>query len=577
MKRKMAALMAADIVGYSAMMERDEERTVDRLATCQALVSEKVGLLDGRVFKTVGDAALAEFPSAVNAVRSAFEIRTALAGAHDAAIEPLRMRFGLHIADVVVQGDDLVGDGVNLAARIQAAAEPDSIYVSGALFEHIRRNSAFVFDDVGEREFKNISERVRLYRVRDEIGRHRLQAAPTRVPIAENRRPASVAVLPFRVTTANEDQRYLAEGLTEELIVELGRFRRLSVSSRSASFAIADLDRDPIRVGEVLGVQFVLDGQVRKSGQGISVSLALSDTEHGTVVWSDKIQSENIVSLADETAARIAATVFGRMEHAATIAARRKRPENMTAFDCLLRGLDHHRLGGVTERSSTEAFKWFTKAIEADPNYAAAYAWRVCAGSDLPDFDKVQAMRDIRRALELDPYDAEANRIMGALELMNGNVEEGLAHHRRAMKLNPTDAYIKAACAAAFTVAGQPEQSLRLLDEAETLDPFLPVWCVEERGVALYSLGRYAEAIESLSQLAFQTNRSRLYRAACLAALGRLEEANPLVREALGGKPDLTLSGFTEREFPCDTEKSGQLGVLLARAGLSPEPVVHAM
>jgi class 3 adenylate cyclase len=158
----MAALMVGDIVGYSGLMERAEEQTADRLASCQALISEKVDLLDGRVFKTTGDGALAEFPSAVNAVRSAFEIRSALAGAQEPNTEPFRMRFGLHIADVVVQGDDLVGDGVNLAARIQAAAEPDSIYVSGALFDHVRRNSAFIFDDIGERAFKNITELVHL-------------------------------------------------------------------------------------------------------------------------------------------------------------------------------------------------------------------------------------------------------------------------------------------------------------------------------------------------------------------------------------------------------------------------------
>jgi len=568
MKRKMAALMAADVVGYSAMMERDEELTAARLETCQKLVAEKVDLLDGRVFKTAGDAAFAEFPSAVNAVRSAFEIRAALAGEQEAEHDPLRMRFGLHIADVVVQGDDLIGDGVNLAARIQTAAEPDSIYVSSSLFEHVRRNSAFAFDDLGEHDFKNISERVRLYRVRDEIGMRRLQAAPTRMPVAKKRRPASIAVLPFRVAEADESQRYLAEGLTEELIVELGRFHRLSVSSRSASFAIADLHPDAIKVGDVLGVQFALDGQVRKAGERVSVSLSLSDTETGTIVWSDKIQFENILCLVDDTAAKIAATVFGRMEHAATIAARRKPPENMTAFDCLLRGLEHHRLAGVTERNSNEAYDWFTKAIEADPNYAAAYAWRVCAGSDLPFFDKEQGTRDIRRALELDPFDAEANRIMGAIELMDGNVQGALAHLRRAMKLNPSDAYIKAACASAFTVAGQPEDSLSLLDEAETLDPFLPVWCVEARGVALYSLGRFGEAIDSLSQLAFQTNRSRLYRAACLVALDRADEARHLVKEALSGKPDLTAMGFAERDLPCNPERSRRLAGQLTKAGL---------
>jgi adenylate cyclase len=570
MKRKMAALMVGDIVGYSAMMERAEEQTAERLAACQALISEKVGLLDGRVFKTVGDAALAEFPSAVNAVRSAFEIRSALAGVQEPASEPLRMRFGLHIADVMVQGDDLVGDGVNLASRIQAAAEPDSIYVSGALFDHVRRNSAFIFDDVGERAFKNISEPVHLYRVRGEIGTHRLQSAPTQLPVTKERRPSSVAVLPFRVSGDNEDQRYLAEGLTEELIVELGRFHRLSVSSRSASFAIADSHPDPVRVGEVLGVQYVLEGQVRKIGERVTISLTLSETEQGAVVWSDKIQRafEDILVLIDETAAKIAATASGRMEHAAMIAARRKPPENMTAFDCLLRGLDHHRLGGVTDDNARQSVAWFTKAIDADPNYAAAYAWRVCAGSWLPDFDFEQGRRDIRRALELDPSDAEANRIMGVVALMDGNFDEAVAHICRAIELNPTDAYLKAKCAAVFTFVGEAERSLRLLDEAEMLDPFLPVYCVEERGVALYTLGRYAEAIESLGKLTFQTNRSRLYRAAALVALNRVDEASRAAREAVGAKPDLTASAFTSGECYRDPEKARELGRSLREAGL---------
>jgi TolB-like protein/class 3 adenylate cyclase len=570
MKRRMAALMVGDIVGYSGLMERAEEQTAERLAGCQALISEKVCLLDGRVFKTTGDGAFAEFPSAVNAVRSAFEIRSALAGVQAPDTEPFRMRFGLHIADVVAQGDDLVGDGVNLAARIQAAAEPDSIYVSDTRFNHVRRNSAFVFDDVGERVFKNITEPVHLYRVRGEIGAHRLQSAPTRMLIAKERRPASVAVLPFRVSVENEDQRYLAEGLTEELIVDLGRFRRLSVSSRSASFSVANSSIDPEKVGEVLGVRFVLEGKLRKIGERVAISVTLSETEQGTVVWSDKIQRdfEEILGLVDEVAAKIAATVCGRMDDAAIVAARRKPPENMTAFDCLLRGLDHHRLGGVTDDNARQAVAWLTKAIDADPNYAAAYAWRVCAASWLSDFDYEKGRRDIDRALELDPCDAEANRIMGVLELMNSNYDAALGHARKAMELNPTDAYIKARCAAIYNFVGEPERSLRLLDEAETLDPFLPVWCVEERGVALYALGLYADAIESLGTLAFQTRRSRLYRAAALMAINRSDEASRLVREAIASKPDLTASGFTREERYRDHENVRALGRLLRKAGL---------
>ena len=570
MKRKIAALMIGDVVGYSAMMERAEEQTAERLASCQALISEKVGSLDGRIFKTAGDAALAEFPSAVNAVRSAFEIRGALAGMQEPASDPLRMRFGLHIADVVVQGDDLVGDGVNLAARIQAAAEPDSIYVSGALFDHVRRNSAFIFDDVGERTFKNISEPVHLYRLRGEMGAHRLQAAPTQLCIPYERRPFSVAVLPFRVSGDDDDQRYLAEGLTEELIVDLGRFRRLSVSSRSASFTMAESRLDPAKVGEMLGVEYVLEGQVRRIRDRLTVSLTLSETKRGSVVWSDKIQRdfEEAVSLIDETASRIAATVSGRMEDASIVAARRKLPENMSAFDCLLRGLDHHRLGGVTDDNAREAVRWFSKAIEADPNYGAAYAWRTCAAQWLPNFDYEQGLRDIRRALELDPFDAEANRIAGVFELIKGNYDEAVAHNCRAMELNPTDAYLKARCAAVFTFVGESERSLQLLDEAETLDPFLPVWCVEERGVALFALGRHIHAVESLGKLTFQTNRSRLYRAAALMALGRADEAQRSVREACSGKPELTVSGFTRGERYRDPEKVRELGRLLREAGL---------
>ena len=180
MKRRLAAIMVGDIVGYSSMMEKSEERTIEHLASCQALISEKVALLDGRIFNTAGDATLAEFPSAINALRCAAEISAALAGINAPDNEPLKMRFGLHLADVAVRGDDLVGDGVNLSARIQEAAAPGAICVSGVLFDNVRRNSPFDFEDLGERSFKNISEPIRVYRVRGEMVAHRLQSAPTK-------------------------------------------------------------------------------------------------------------------------------------------------------------------------------------------------------------------------------------------------------------------------------------------------------------------------------------------------------------------------------------------------------------
>ncbi len=570
MQRRLAAIMVADIVGYSSLMETAEERTVHRVAACLELIRRKVADLDGRVFNTAGDASLVEFASPINALRCATEIRNALAGGEDGEGEPLRLRFGLHLADIVISGDDLVGDGVNVAARIQQEAEPDTICVSGVFFDSIRRNSPFHFEDLGERHLKNLDTPIHIYRLTGEMAPHRLQSAPTRAQAVGEKPASSIAVLPFRVMGGDEDQRFLADGLTDELIVELARFRRLSVRSRSASFAVGGANLDPVVVGDALRVRYVLEGQVRKIGDQVRIGLTLTETEDGAVVWSTNLVRPfaGLLDLLDKTAAEIAARVFGRMEDASMIVARRKRPENMTAFECLLRGIDHHRLGGVLEENSRDAMRWFTRAIEADPNYASAYAWRVCAAADLPEFDLAESEPDIRRALELDPYDPEANRIMSVFELLKDNFDQAETLMRRAMELSPSDAYIKARCAGISTFIGEGENSLKLLDEAEALDPLLPVWCIEERGISFYALGRYEEALQALGKLVFQTFRSRLYRAASLMALGRPEDAATLVREAIASKPNLTAASFMMKERYRDRAARQLLRRRLRDAGL---------
>jgi adenylate cyclase len=415
-----------------------------------------------------------------------------------------------------------------------------------------------------------LSEPVRVYQVRGEIGAHRLQAAPTRAAGDKAKRPNSLAVMPFRAQGGDEEQRFLAEGLTEELIVELGRFRRLSVASRSASFAIADSARDTVKVGEALCVRYVLDGQVRKIGGALRIALSLAETDSGTVVWSDKFvrPTEEFWDALDQTAAKIAATVVGRVEEAGMVALRRRPPENYEAFECLLRGVEHHRLGGVTDDNAREAVMWFSRAIEADPHYAAAYAYRVCAASGTTDFDFNQGMRDVRKALELDPCDPESNRILGFMEFVCGHDEAAKSLMARAAQLNPSDAYIMARNAAIMTFLGDPERALALVDEAEHLDPLLPVNCVEERGVALYALGRYGAALDALTRLVFQTYRSRLYRAASLVALGRAAEARKLCDEAVAGNPRLTVAMFLQHERFRDAGLRERLGERVAEAGL---------
>jgi adenylate cyclase len=497
-------------------------------------------------------------------------IRAGLLLAGQGDERPLRMRFGLHLADVLVENDDLVGDGVNLAARIQQAADPDAIDVSAALFEQIRRNSPFAFDDRGEQSFRNIVQPVRIYRLRGEITRHVYQIAPTQPTPMQAKRPYSLAVMPIEAASANEDQRYLAEGVTEELIFELGRFKKLFVTSRSATRALAATPYDPQSVGNRFGVRYVLTGTIRQLASQIRLSLSLSETESGGMVWSDRLNEslESLVGRLDELVSRIASTVLGRIEESDIVAARRIKPGSMTAYEFYLRGLEYHRLGGVVDENLRQATRWFERAIEADANFARPRAMWVCARSGLPEFDWEDGERRTQRALELDPNDPEANRVMGSILMHRGAFDASRKYHEKAMALSPSDAYVKGRSAAFYNFSGEPERALQLLDEAAELDPFLHVWCVEERVAVLYNLGRFRESIEAALHLTFQTRRSRLYRAAAHAALGETARAREIVAEAIANAPDLTTDYVEFLECYRDPVTKRKLIELLVSAGL---------
>ena len=515
LQRRLATIMVADVVGYSRMMEMAEEETAAHLDICQKLITETVDAGGGRIFNRAGDAALAEFPSPINAVKAAVGIREGLAGLAPEIASKMKMRFGMHLADVMVSGDDLLGDGVNLAARIQQGADPDTIHLSQALFDQIKRNSPYSFDDLGEQRFKNITDPIRVYRLKGHLGAHVFLSAPSqRAATAKTIHPNSLAVLPFVSAGGDEDQRYLAEGLTEEIILELARFRKLHVASRSASFAYLETTANPSEVAHDLGVTYVLEGQVRRLGDKVRLSLELTNGETGIAVWTDRItrQFVDLFELLDTMTTQIAATILGRVEADAIEAARRKPPENMNGYDFMLRGLDLHRIGGITYDNSRQAVSWFEKALELDAN------------------------------------NPEAQRIMGAIMMMEGNFEAAKYHHERAMALSPSDAYILARSAAFYSFIGEPEKALKLLEKAEELDGLLPVWCIEERGIAHFSAGRFDQAVQALTELPSQTSRSRLYSCAALIELGRQEEAEVVMQKALAVNKELTAAQFIKKE-----------------------------
>jgi TolB-like protein len=573
LKRKLAAILSADVVGYSRLMGDDEESTIRNLTTYRSAMTDLIQKHRGRVVDAPGDNLLAEFGSAVDAVTGAVEIQRELAKRNTELSDERKMHFrtGVNVGDVVEEGDRIYGDGVNIAARIQETAEADSVFVSQSLFEQVKRQSPYRFEDLGLHSLKNISEQIRIYKVIGDMPNHRFFSRPSkRHARAAGVREASIAVLPFEVTGGDENQQYFADGLTDDIIVELARFKKLFVSSRSASSAYGAQGIDPHQVGRELGVKHILEGQVRRLGNQVRISVRLINVQSGEHLWAERFDRsfDELFDILDELVSHIVGTIVGRVEAADMAEARRKRPEDRTAYDYLLRGLEYHRLGGVTLDNEREAVKWFDRAIAADPNYGLAYAWRVCAASWLPEFNLKESMKTIQKAIELDQNEAETHRIMGSIQMHCRDFEAAEYHHHRAMELNPSDAYIKARSAAFYTFKGEPTQALELIEAAVAQDPFLPVQCIEERGVALFALGRFAEALSALGAMPFQTFRSRCYEAACRVSMGDQAGARQAISKALQIHPTLTASDFRQRETYQDREQISDLQDLLLAAGL---------
>ncbi len=573
MQRKLATIMVGDFVGSTPAMETDEEGAITRIVAVLDTVRKVIQRHDGRVFGTAGDALLAEFGSPVNALRAAIEARAEIAALPGSSGGD--MRFGLHVADVVVVGSDLRGDGVNIAARIEASAPPGAIEVSGVLYDQVRRVSPCGFEDIGERRLKGIFEPIRIYRVTELVDRHLYQFAPTRSSpnAAQPPRTNSIAVARFDIAPgAIADQSFLADGITDDLTLELSRLKGLFVSSRSAATALTT--KDPVEIGRLLGVGYVVSGSIRQAGDDLRVNISLTETGEGLVIWSDRITRpfRELLDVMDEIIARVAATVSGRVEQSELAAARLKRPENMTAYEYYLRGLDHHRLVGVSDTHIHEAMAWFERSMTADPGFGRPFAMHVCSWSNLPSFDLHEAEQQVAHALALDPTDPEAHRIMGAIKMKSGDFASARYHHIRAKELAPNDAYILGRSAAFYVYVGEAEHALEMLDRAETLDPFLPVWITEERVAALYALDRFEDMMRVALTLPFQTRRTLLYQIAASMACGNSGKAELLVRQALSLDPGLSAIYIRMQETYADESVTEALIERNCDAGLPPKP-----
>jgi len=580
MERRLVAIMAADVVGFSTRMEQSEAETVRQLAALTDLIRERIARHGGRLFSRAGDGFLCEFPSTVNAVQAGFEIQRALrAGGKDSA-DGLQLRMGIHLADAVVDGDDLLGDGVNIAARVEALADPGSVTITQPVFDQVKRTAKLAFESIGGHTLKNISEPVQLYRIVGELGDHSyLTGLPGALPAETGRdkrpvNPHSLVVLPFANLSDDPGQEYFSDGFSEDLITELSRFHQIFVLSRNASFALKGRRLDPRELGRQLGTSYCLEGSVRNLSSRVRITCALIDTRSGDQVWAEKYDCklEELFDVQDDLAASIVSMVAGRIEREARVAAKCKKPSDMLAYDCLMRGLEHHRLGGVTRETAEQAVHWFEMAIEKDPSLARAYAWRACARSNLAEWTGEdvwdQAFASARRGVEIDDDDAECHRILGAVSLYKRNYDQAEYHFRRALDLNPNHAYVVGRMGELYNFLGDGETALKYQLRARQLDPFLPAYCRELEAVAYYVLGRFAETVAAVGQLSPTTRRGAAYRVAAYNHLANEDARKEAVNDLKVIDPNFTVTGFLANEFYKDRRLRQQLRDDLEHAGL---------
>src|SRR5262245_9385250 len=500
--RKLAAILAADVVGYSRLTGHDEEGTLKRLRELrQELISPAVSLHRGRVVKTTGDGILIEFPSVVDAVRCAVDVQRGVYGRNaDVPTEQrIEFRVGINVGDVVVEGEDLLGDGVNVAARLEGISEPGGICISESAYQQVRDKLDMPFEDAGEQRFKNIVRPVRTYRLRLDRPSRQGKAALT-LPDKP-----SIAVLPFQNMSGDSEQEYFADGIVEEIITALSRFRQLFVIARNSSFTYKRRPVDVKQAGRELGVRYVLEGSVRKAANRVRITAQLIDAISGNHLWADRIDGvfDDIFELQDQVTQNVVGAIAPKIEQAEIERTKHKPTDSLDAYDCYLQAMMHFHKW--TSESITEALRLLYRAIELDPGFASAYglaAWcyvrrKLSGWIKGPPKDMLELERLAHRAAELANDDAVALYSAGwALVQTSGYAEAGGAMIDRALTLNPnmTAAWLVGGWTKIYL--GEPDKAIDYFARAIRLNPLDPLIPRMHTGTAAaqFLSGRYKEA-----------------------------------------------------------------------------------
>jgi TolB-like protein/class 3 adenylate cyclase len=565
-QRKLAAVIAADVVGYSRLMGRDESGTLARLRKNRSEHFDPVLVrYGGRLVKLTGDGALVEFASAVDALSAAIEFQQAMAEANgdQTADTALVFRMALHLGDLIVDGDDLYGDGVNIAARLEAECSPGSIVISRTVHEAVTGRLKATFDDLGNLALKNIERPIQAFSVKWEPSDWQLPVTSEVVvaPATASQRPLplpdkpSIAVLPFQNMSGEADQEYFVDGLVEDIIMGLSRFKSLFVIARNSTFAYKGKSPDIRQVGRELGVRYVLEGSVRKAGNRIRITGQLIDAANATHLWANRFDGvfEDVFELQDRVTANVVGVIAPRVVQAETERARIKPAGNLEAYDLVLRAVALMRT--LRRPEVEQALSLLRQAVQIDPSYARGMAnlslccW-IFIGQGFGHRDN-PLVADIielaRTAVALDPADSEVLAIAAATFGVPGDdMATGLALVEKAIGLNRNNADAFRVGGLLYAFKGEIERAVEHQQQAERLNPLDAGWTgTMAYPIAYFGVGDHEKVVDWTARMLRERPNvagALRYRAASLALIGRIDEARQVIARILEQTPNCTIA-----------------------------------
>jgi adenylate cyclase len=576
-EQRLTTILHSDVEDYTGRIERDGVATVRAVKECRAVFAAVVSEYGGRVVNRSGDSILAEFPNVPNAVKCAVVLQEKLAtlGGGSAEVAPLRLRIGIHTGNVIVDGDDIYGEDVVLACRIQEQADPGGISISQAVYDEASQLSGLRFEFQGIQRLKHVTRAVPLYRVHRADTAGMAEGAVRPLPRLALPSVPSIVVLPFRNLAGDPQEEYFSDGISEDVITDLSRFRELFVIGRTSAFSYKYRAVDVTQVGRELGVRYVLEGSVLMRTGRLRLQAQLVDALTAQVVWSERYnrEADDLFALQEDLSRQLVARLIGEVERREQKRTLGQETGSLAAYDCVLRG--QQEMYRYDREANLRARALFERAIELDPGYARAHAalsrthnydWRYRWSGDPLESSDV-SLRLARKAVSLDESDARGHAELGWVYLYRHELAQSIAAYETALRLNPNSADIMAMMADAVSYAGDPQRALKMVADAKRLNPHYPDNYLWAEADALFALKRYQDVIDCIGKMRSPAEGCRLL-AASYAYLDRMEDARAAAAEVLRRQPDFSVDHWVSIQPEADPAEREHFRQGLLKAGL---------